>query len=44
MDNHSTKMLRLFLSGLSKNEQAQLICLLDRAVGVLENAQEQESA
>lgn len=40
---HNTKMLKLFLSGLSNDEQEQLVCLLDRAVSALENAQDQES-
>jgi len=40
---HNTKMLKLFLSGLSNEEQGQLICLLDRAVSALEYARDQES-
>ncbi len=44
MNDHSTKMLKLFLSGLSNEEQEQLIGLLDRAVSALENARVQESA
>jgi DNA-binding MarR family transcriptional regulator len=43
MKNHRTKMLKLFLSGLSSEEQEQLVCLLDRAVGALEKARFQES-
>jgi len=39
MSAHRTQMLQLFLSGLTDEEQEQLICLLDRAVTALENAQ-----
>ena len=41
---HRTKMLELFLSGLARDEQEQLICLLDRAISALETAQQQETA
>ena len=44
IQKHRTAMIRLFLSGLSADEQEQLISLLDRAVSALENAQKQEFA
>ena len=36
---HRTEMIKQFLSGLSTDEQEQLISLLDRAVSALEKAQ-----
>jgi len=39
MKAHRTDMLKQFLSGLTNDEQEQLICLLDRAVTALEAAQ-----
>jgi DNA-binding MarR family transcriptional regulator len=39
IQQHRIEMIRLFLSGLSPNEQEQLICLLDRAISALEIAQ-----
>jgi len=40
---HRTQMLKLFLSGLARDEQENLICLLDRAISSLETAQQQEN-
>jgi DNA-binding MarR family transcriptional regulator len=39
IQQHRIEMIRLFLSGLSPDEQQQLICLLDRAISALEIAQ-----
>ncbi len=39
---HRTQMLRRFLSGLDNDEQEQLICLLERAISALEEAQQSE--
>ncbi len=36
---YRTQMLKLFLSGLERDEQDQLICLLDRAITSLETEQ-----
>jgi DNA-binding MarR family transcriptional regulator len=38
---HRAANLKMLLSGLSMDEQEQLICLLDRAVSALEEAQDQ---
>jgi DNA-binding MarR family transcriptional regulator len=38
VNNHRAVMLKQFLSGLSDDEKEQLICLLDRAITALENA------
>ena len=40
MKNHRSRMLTLFLSGLTNEEQDQLINLLERAVSALESSQE----
>jgi DNA-binding MarR family transcriptional regulator len=44
MKQHRAKMLKLFLSGLDDDEKEQLLCLLDRAIHALENAQIQKAA
>lgn len=41
---HRTQMLKVFLSGLARDEQEQLIYLLDCAISALETAQQQETA
>jgi MarR family transcriptional regulator for hemolysin len=40
---HRNQTIKAFLSGLSTNEQEQLISLLDRAISALESAQELET-
>jgi DNA-binding MarR family transcriptional regulator len=42
IQQHRTQTIELFLSGLSTDEQEQLISLLDRAISALETAQEPE--
>ena len=42
IQEHRTQMIKRFLSGLSCNEQEQLISLLDRAISALETVQAQE--
>jgi DNA-binding MarR family transcriptional regulator len=44
IQQHRSEMTKLFLSGLTKNEQEQLICLLDRAISALETAQVHKAA
>lgn len=44
IQQHRTQTIKSFLSGLSTNEQEQLISLLDRAISALEGAQIQEKA
>ena len=44
IQQHRTQMIKSFLSGLSIDEQEQLISLLDRAISALETAQIQEKA
>ena len=44
IQQHRTQTIKSFLSGLSTNEQEQLISLLDRAISALETAQIQETA
>jgi DNA-binding MarR family transcriptional regulator len=39
IQQHRTNMIKLFLSGLSSDEQELLISLLDRAISALETAQ-----
>ena len=43
VQQHRAQMIKSFLSGLSTNEQEQLISLLDRAIRALETAQIQET-
>ena len=43
IQQHRTQTIKSFLSGLSTNEQEQLISLLDRAINALETAQIQET-
>ena len=44
IQQHRAQTIKSFLSGLSTNEQEQLISLLDRAINALETAQIQETA
>jgi DNA-binding MarR family transcriptional regulator len=44
MKDHRSQLLRHFLSGLTDEEQEQLICLLDRAVSALEAKQAKEES
>lgn len=44
IQQHRAQTIKSFLSGLSTNEQEQLISLLDRAISALETAQIQETA
>jgi DNA-binding MarR family transcriptional regulator len=44
IQQHRAQTIKSFLSGLSTNEQEQLISLLDRAINALETAQMQETA
>ena len=41
---HRAQMIKLFLSGLSSDEQEQLVSLLDRAISALEMNQTRERA
>ena len=43
IQQHRAQTIKSFLSGLSTNEQEQLISLLDRAINALETAQIQET-
>ena len=43
IQKHRAQTIKSFLSGLSTNEQEQLISLLDRAITALETAQIQET-
>lgn len=43
IQEHRTRTIKLFLSGLSTNEQEQLISLFDRAISALETAQADET-
>jgi DNA-binding MarR family transcriptional regulator len=43
IQDHRSNMIKLFLSGLSDNEQEQLISLLDRAISALEVAKIKET-
>jgi DNA-binding MarR family transcriptional regulator len=43
IQEHRTRTIKLFLSGLTTCEQEQLISLLDRAISALETGQKQET-